>query len=205
MEILNPGYEIIDSLNYDAILKKIEQCGRVSYKSEDRITPDSAEKFVRNILKSGHESVIEHHSITIKFICDRGVSHELVRHRIASFTQESTRYVNYTKKRFAVIKPPASSFKDENDYEYWKATNLQCEKTYFSMIDSGHTPEQARMFLPTCLKTELVVTANLREWRHILQLRTARDAHPQMREIMIPLLAELTQRLPVFFEDIVTQ
>jgi thymidylate synthase (FAD) len=205
MEILNAGYEIVDKLDYDAILKKIERCGRVSYKSEDRITPDSAEKFIRNILKSGHESVIEHHSITIKFVCDRGVSHELVRHRIASFTQESTRYVNYTKKGFAVIKPPAAFFKDDADYEYWKASNRECEKTYVSLIESGHTPEQARLFLPTSLKTEIVVTANLREWRHILRLRTAKDAHPQMREIMIPLLAELNQRLPVFFEDIVIQ
>jgi len=202
MEIINPSYEILDDLDYGTILKKIERCGRVSYKSEDRITPDSAEKFVRNILKSGHESVIEHQSITIKFICDRGVSHELVRHRLASFTQESTRYVNYTKKGFAVIQPPASFFKDDADYEYWKKSNIECEKSYFSLIESGHTPEQARLFLPTCLKTEIMVTANLREWRHILKLRTAGDAHPQMRELMIPLLAELKQRLPVFFEDI---
>lgn len=202
MEIVNPSFEIIDDLDYMTILRKIERCGRIAYKSEDRITQDSAEKFVRGILKSGHESVIEHHSITIKFICDRGVSHELVRHRLASFTQESTRYVNYTKKGFAVIRPPASFFKDDADHEYWEKSNVECEKSYFSLIESGHTPEQARLFLPTGLKTEIMVTANLREWRHILKLRTAKDAHPQMREIMIPLLAEMKQRLPVFFEDI---
>lgn len=189
----------------EQILKHIEACGRVCYKSEAKITSDSCLKFVRSIIERGHEAVIEHFSLTVKFICDRGVSHEIVRHRLASFCQESTRYCNYAKDQFdghiAVIKP---IFFDENTYGYkcWKVACETAEMEYFALINAGCKPQQARAVLPNSLKTEVVMTANLREWRHFFKLRTAKAAHPQMREIAIPLLQEMKERIPVIFDDI---
>lgn len=201
MEIINPSYEILDELAQEKILKKIEACGRTAYKSEDKITQGSAERFVEAIIKRGHESVIEHVNLSIKFICDRGVTHELVRHRLVSYTQESTRYCNYANKGMTFINPP---FFEKDSYEYvlWEKRMMQVEKDYNVLINRGKTPQEARSILPNCLKTEIVATTNLREWRHILKLRTAPEAHPQMREIMIPLLEELKEKLPVIFDDI---
>lgn len=191
--------------NGDLILKKIEECGRVCYKSEGRITNDSAEKFVATLIKRGHEAVLEHESITVKFIVDRGVSHELVRHRLASFCQESTRYCNYSKDDFGteitVIKP---CFLEEGTgaWWYWKNGCEKAEKAYFNLLKWGCTPEEARSVLPNSLKTEVVMTANLREWRHFFKLRTADAAHPQMKEVARPLLDHLKKRIPVIFDDI---
>ena len=172
------------------LLELLELAGRVCYKSEDRITADSASGFVSRMKDSKHASVLEHGAITVKFICDRGVSHELVRHRIASFSQESTRYCNYSKSKFSkeitVIAPHFWGL-DSPQYEAWK---LQCElaeESYFHLLELGASPQEARSVLPTSLKTELIVTANPREWAHILELRCAKEAHPQMRELMIPL------------------
>lgn len=205
MRIIQPGYEILTPLNGDQILKHIETCGRVCYKSESKITNDSCVNFARALIKSGHEAVIEHFSFTVKFICDRGVSHEIVRHRIASFCQESTRYCNYSKSDFSseitVIKP---LFFDEgtDGYNYWKTACEAAEMEYFALLNNGNSPQQARSVLPNSLKTEIIMTANLREWRHFFKLRTAPAAHPQMREIAIPLLKELQKIIPVIFEDI---
>lgn len=205
MRIVNAGYEIMDNLDGAAILEKIERCGRVCYKSEDKITSDSAEKFVRSIIKRGHESVLEHVSFTVRFIVDRGMSHELVRHRIASFSQESTRYCNYSQDKFgeeiAVIAP---CFADEirGGYYLWLMACEYAEAKYFELLDFGWTPQEARSALPNSLKTEVVMTANLREWRHFLRLRTSPAAHPQMREVTVPLLAELKQIVPAVFDDI---
>ena len=205
MKIVEASIELIDEIDGYQILKKIERIGRVCYKSEDRISDGSAEIFVRNIVKSGHESVLEHVSITVKVICDRGVSHEIVRHRIASYTQESTRYCNYSKGAFGgeitVIEP---CFWEEGTYQYnsWKTAAEMAEKAYMSMIENGATPQEARSVLPNSLKTELVMTMNLREWRHFLKLRTAKDAHPQMREIAGMILKEFKEKIPVIFEDI---
>ena len=206
MKIIPASYEILSEIDGDKILKNLELCGRVCYKSEDKITDDSAKKFVASLIKNGHEAMIEHDIITIKFICDRGVSHEIVRHRIASFAQESTRYCNYSKDKFGseitVIKP---SFWDNGSiqYEMWEGLCRCCERSYFRLLEKGSSPQEARTVLPNSLKTEIVVTMNLREWRHFFKLRTAKVAHPQMRELTIPLLAELKSNIPVIFDDII--
>ncbi len=205
MKIINPTFEIMCNINSYDILKSIESYGRVCYKSEGMITEDSATPFIRRILKSGHESVIEHEKITVKIICDRGVTHEIVRHRIASYSQESTRYCNYSKDKFGneltFIKP---CFWSENsqEYEIWKEQMQIVENNYIKLISLGVPPEQARSILPNSLKTEIVVTMNLREWRHFFKLRTSKRAHPQMREIAVPLLQKIKELLPVIFEDI---
>lgn len=205
MRVVKPGYEILDTINGKEILKKIEKIGRVCYKSEDKITDESAEKFVANILISGHESVIEHEKLSVRFICDRGVSHEIVRHRIASYSQESTRYCNYNKERFGkeltVIKPVFWK-EDSEEYKLWFETMQNIENTYNKMIEMGAKPQEARSILPNSLKTEIVVTMNLREWRHFFKLRTSLKAHPQMREIACPLLDDFKSRIPVIFDDI---
>lgn len=205
MKIINPSYEIIKSISPNDMIKNLERYGRVCYKSESNITQNSANSFVQRIINSGHESVIEHEKITVKIICDRGVSHEIVRHRIASYSQESTRYCNYTDDKFGneltFIKP---CFWDQNSNEYniWYKQMKSVEKNYFSLIDLGSTPEQARSILPNSLKTEIVITMNLREWRHFFKLRTSLKAHPQMREISLPLLNEMSNYLPVIFSDL---
>lgn len=205
MRVIRPGYEILDEIDGDEILRKIEKIGRVCYKSEDKITGQSSERFVENIIKSGHESVIEHEKISVRIICDRGVSHEIVRHRIASYSQESTRYCNYYKDKFGkeltVIKP---IFWDESSEEYklWYKTMQNIEDSYNKMIEMGAKPQEARSILPNSLKTEIVVSMNLREWRHFFKLRTSIKAHPQMREVVCGLLDEFKKRIPVIFDDI---
>lgn len=206
MKIIPASYEIIDFAPASEILKKIELAGRTCYKSEDKITEDSAKEFVRRIIKSGHESVLEHASATVRIICDRGVSHELITHRTGfSKSQESTRYCNYSKDKFGkeitVIKP--CFWRDNTSlYEYWYSTMRHAEDVYFGMLVQGATPQEARSVLPMSLKTEMVITANMREWRHIFRLRCAPAAHPQMREIMLPLLNDFFNRVPVLFGDI---
>lgn len=209
MKILSPSFTFEENFDGENILKKIEKAGRTAYKSEDKITEDSSKNFLQMLIKRGHHSVIEHHSITVKVICDRGVSHEIVRHRIASYTQESTRYCNYTKGKFggeiSVIKPcfwDESKKPDSKMYQIWQNTVEQIEKAYISLIDAGASPQEARSILPNSLKTEIVITMNLREWRHFFTLRTSKMAHPQMREIAIPLLKEFQKRIPVIFDDI---
>ena len=197
MQIIEPYYEIMSEIDGLSILKHIEKCGRTCYKSEDRITDDSCLRFVKMIIGRGHESVLEHYSFTVRFVCDRGVSHELVRHRIASFSQESTRYCNYGKKGVTFIK----SINNKDD-AVWELAMHNAETTYLWMIDNGYTPQEARAVLPNSLKTEVVMTANLREWRTVLKQRTSTAAHPEMRRLMIPLLKELQQRIPVVFDDI---
>jgi len=201
MELVEISVRILDLLNETAILEKLELCGRTAYKSENRITPGSAEKFIRTIIKSGHDSVLEHVSISVKFICDRGITHELVRHRIASYTQESTRYVNYNKKGMTFIKPPFWT-EDSKQYQTWLTTVAYCEAAYNALIQAGAKPQEARSVLPESLKTEIVATMNIREWRHVLSIRTKPDVHPQMRMMMLLLLKEFQNILPVLFGDI---
>lgn len=205
MKIIKAGFHILTPVNGAEILKSIEQAGRVCYKSEDKITEGSAEKFVAAIIKRGHEAVLEHQSITVKFICDRGVSHEIVRHRLAAYCQESTRYCNYSKDGFGneitVIAPDALNL-NHNAYKHWLLACKWSEKAYFQMLALGATPQEARSVLPNSLKTEVVMTADLREWRHFFKLRTAPAAHPQMREVAIPLLREFQKLVPVIFDDI---
>ena len=202
VEIIKPYFIIEDEVKGDEILKNIERYGRTCYKSEDKITPDSARKFVEMILKGGHESVIEHEKITVRVVCDRGVTHEIVRHRLASYSQESTRYCNYKSKGLQVIEPLFFE-KNSEKYQIWQEAMAVAERAYNKLIELGATPQEARSVLPNSLKTEIVITYNLREWRHFLKLRTSKRAHPQMREIAIPLLNEFKERIPVIFDDIV--
>lgn len=199
VEIMGCGGQPVDGA---AMLKHIELCGRVCYKSEDKITEDSAERFVRRIIKSGHESVLEHASVTVRFVCDRGVSHEIVRHRIASYSQESTRYCDYSRDKFGgeikIIEPVGDSTNRAMIY----ASSGYAETIYQYMIGAGVSPQIARAVLPTCLKTELIMTANLREWRHFIRLRTAEGAHPQIRALAAELLDKLRSLVPVVFDDL---
>lgn len=202
MRIIEPSSEILAfTPNLEQV---IERAGRVCYKSEDKITDVSASGFIQRLKDSVHESVMEHGSITVLFVCDRGVSHELVRHRLASYSQESTRYCNYSKDRFGneitVVKP--CYFAEHSvSYGMWLASCAQAERSYFGLIEAGVKPQEARAVLPNSLKTEVAVTANPREWRHIFKLRCASNAHPQMQEIMKPLSAEFAARWPVIFGE----
>lgn len=212
MKIVKAGYEILDNLDGEAILKKIERIARVCYKSEDKITEGSAEKMVASLIKRGHEAMLEHYSFSVKFICDRGVSHELVRHRVASFAQESTRYCNYGHEgEITVIFPfffdtGMGTASNSLVYEEWKHSCEVAERKYISLLDKGATPQEARSVLPNSLKTEVVMTANLREWRHFFKLRAVGITgapHLQMREVAVPLLKELRERVPIIFDDLV--
>lgn len=220
MKIIDASYEILTKVNGEQILKDIEKIGRTCYKSEDKITEDSAKKFVGMLVKNGHEAMIEHSSITVKFICDRGISHELVRHRMASFAQVSTRYCNYSKDKFGneltFIRPCwfKSGYSDiEQEFEnhdstmptseriwLWCCYNIEIK--YMKLLERGWKPEQARSVLPNSLATEIVMTANLREWRHFFKLRCDKAAHPQIRELAIPLLEEFKSKIPAVFDDI---
>ncbi len=205
MKIVEPSFEILDKVDGMEMLRKIEMCGRVCYKSESRITKDSAQKFVQYILNSGHESVLEHEKVTVRIVCDRGISHEIVRHRIASYSQESTRYCNYSKDGFGneltFIRP---FFWKDNRQQMtnWERSMADMEHDYIQAIQAGATPQEARSILPNSLKTEIIVTMNLREWRHFFRLRTSNKAHPQMREISIPLLDTFKTLIPIVFDDI---
>ena len=205
MRIISPGHEILFMQDGTSILKQIETAGRTCYKSENKITADSAAGFVKTIIKSGHHSVVEHISISVRFICDRGITHEIVRHRLAAYSQESTRYANYSKDKFGseitVIKPYFWS-EDSEEYSEWKRAMQNAEQSYLKLLKSGARPEQARSVLPNSLKTEIVMTCNLREWRHVLNLRCSKASHPQIREIMLPLLTELHEKIPVLFDDL---
>ncbi len=202
MIIIQPSFEII---NFTPDLEKtIEICGRVCYKSEDKITPESSSKCIERWKDSFHHSVLEHAAITVRIICDRGVSHELVRHRIASFSMESTRYCNYSKNKFggeiAVI-DPSGAFPEmtEADYNDWYASCVRSEMAYFSLLGSGRAPQMARSVLPNSLKTELMITTNPREWMHIFNLRCAPSAHPQVRQVMIPIAKWFAEEWPALF------
>lgn len=211
MQIIDPRYEILTPISEGGMdeLKMIEKIARVCYKSESHITEDgeSAKKLITALIRSGHEAMLEHGIISVKFTVDRGVSHEIVRHRMASFAQESTRYCNYSGDKFGneltFIKP---SFFDGPDrmgaYNRWLKSMEAAEKNYMKLMSLGAKPEEARSVLPNSLKTEIVVTANYREWRHIFALRTSHRAHPQIREVMIPLMLELRDRIPVIFDTL---
>ena len=205
MKIIEPSVELVDDFDAVAVMKKIERAGRVCYKSEGNIKTDSAEKFIRNIIKRGHESVIEHAAVSFKIICDRGVTHELVRHRLASFSQESTRFCDYSAGKFGgeltFIRPCFWSDDDEN-FKLWRTTMELVEKIYLAMRAAGTKPEEARSILPNSLKTEIFVTMNLRELRHFLKLRTAKAAHPQMRQVALKMYEILVEKLPAVFGDI---
>lgn len=205
MKIIKPSVEFITPLNGKVIMERLEECGRVCYKSEDSITEGSAEKFLKGIISRGHEAVLEHCSFTVKFICDRGVSHEIVRHRLAAYCQESTRYCNYSKDKYnneITVIEPCYLTQGTETYARWEKACIEAESAYFDMLNAGCSPQEARAVLPNSLKTELVMTADIREWRHFLRLRCSKAAHPQIREVATQLLEALQWDLPVLFGDI---
>jgi thymidylate synthase (FAD) len=209
MKIIKPYTKIYSVFDGQKMLEKIELIARTCYKSENKIQEDSANRFVAGLIKRGHESMLEHCSVTVKFVVDRGISHELVRHRMASFAQESTRYCNYFNNDFGseitFIVPQYLEYNSEG-WNIWKNSMKSCEDAYFKLLNFGLTPQQARAVLPNSLKTEVVMTANLREWRHFFKLRalgTTGKPHPQMLEVTIPLLKNFKQMIPVVFDDLV--
>lgn len=199
MNIIDASCEIIQA--HTAPMEAIERIGRVCYKSEGKITDESAVPFCKRIIDSQHESVLEHASMSVRFVVDRGVSHELVRHRLASFSQESTRYVNYGKRGLTFVKPIELA-EGSIVFAFWEQAMLDAETRYLSLLDAGCSPELARSVLPVSTKTELVMTANMREWRHVFKLRTSHRAHPDMLAVMLPLLSECKQRWHVLFAGI---
>lgn len=203
MKIIQASF-VIEPADGIAMLKKIEAAGRTCYKSEGKIADNSYIGLIQKLIKSGHESVLEHEKVTIRLICDRGVTHEIVRHRIASYSQESTRFCNYAGDSFGreiALVPMMDNLTEAQTarrMELWR----HIEQVYMAEIGEGIAPQQARDNLPTCLKTEIVITYNLREWRYFFRLRTGKKAHPQMRKITIPLLAEFKKFIPIVFDDI---
>lgn len=223
MKVIQPSFTVlgITPEGYNSPLQFIELIARTCYKSEDRITSESAETFVRGLIKRGHEAMLEFGNITVRFICDRGVSHELVRHRLCSFAQESTRYCDYSGE-LEVIWPTMlgtyesiiafqakyenMDYYDVNTPHYNWYSSIRCAETAYKNLREDHIqPQIARSVLPTCLKTEIVMSGNFREWRHIFKLRTAKAAHPQMRELMVPLLKYCKENVAVLFDDIIVE
>lgn len=216
MKKIKATYEILnrDKIDGMEILKEIEVIGRTCYKSENFITEDSAKKFVAMIIKHGHEAVVEHSKITVKFIVDRGVTHEVVRHRMASYAQESQRYCNYSKDKFdnqityidlrdgMEVEGKLTVEQMDAIMDEWIKACIDAEQHYFKMLELGATPQIARSVLNNSTKTELIVSMNIREWRHFFKLRGDISAHPQMREVVIPLLKDMQQLIPVVFDDI---
>jgi thymidylate synthase (FAD) len=223
-KIMKPKFQILSHFNERSILRHLELCGRTCYKSEDKITNDSCYKFIKMLLSRGHESVIEHYNISIKFICSRSLSHQLVRHRLCSFSEQSQRYCNFeTKIDMGIIQPywldplDAKKIRNKsftsvlqipegisNKCRYWLESIIDSVNSYGILLRSNPemTPQQVRSLLPNAAKTEIVCTANLRQWRHILKLRTSKGADPEIKELMIPLLKKLQEKLPTLFSDI---
>ena len=201
MKIVQPEAHI-ESQDWSELLRKIETKGRVCYKSEERMIDETSNIFVQDLIRRGHLSVLEHSNISVKFVCDRGVSHEIVRHRLASYSQESTRYCNYgnSDTGITVIKP--FFFEDDIKYFFWEGAMREANYAYLSLLQAGVTPQEARSVLPNSLKTEIWMTANIREWMHFCTLRAAKTAHPQMRQVAIPLLLKLKEFLPLIFGEI---
>lgn len=213
MKVIEPSAKVLypniqDPAAVTQIYKQIEAAGRTCYKSEDRISEDSAKKFVSAMVKHRHEAMLEHASMAVRFVVDRGVSHELVRHRLANFAQESQRYCAYNKDKFGgevTFIRPFFFEAGSDEYNMWENAMSKAERTYLAYLQMNVPPEQARTVLPNSTKTEIVVAANMREWRHIFKLRAAGEAgtpHPQMRQVMIPLLKECQQAMPELFGDI---
>ena len=210
MKIIKPSVEILFPETGEGFLHAIERAGRVCYKSEEKMGPGTDVEFVKKMLHLGHHAMIEHApSISMKFICDRGVSHEIVRHRLFSFAQESTRYCNYSNEKhgeeITVIEPCFWDYREDYPsgiYDIWRCAMGAAEATYFMLLEKGATPQEARSVLPNSLKTEIIVTGNARQWRHFFMLRTAKEAHPQMQEVAKMALEQIQRRIPIIFDGI---
>lgn len=205
MKVIDPSFSFMHLPDGEFVLGHLELAARTCYKSEDKAGPDSARKLLSRIVRLGHDSVLEHIAVTVRIVCDRGVTHELVRHRLCSFSQESTRYANYAQDKFGceitVIRPFFWA-SDDQRYAVWLSAMQACEDAYLRLVAAGATAQEARSVLPNSLKTEIVTTANIREWRHIFKLRCDKAAHPQMRQVMLPLLAAFACRIPLLFDDL---
>lgn len=225
MKLVKQGHQILSRVSIGGIeeLQRIEIAGRTCYKSEEKITPDgeSAKRFVKMIIDNGHEAMLEHSSLSVRFICSRGVSHEIVRHRLFSFAQESTRYCNYSKGKFGgectfIVPPDQEWGVNTDEYEditiikgspdylkwYWYESMDEAEDNYMFLLNGGWSPQEARDVLPNALKTEIVVTGNYREWRHFFKLRCDEKAHPHIRLLAQETLEDLKYRIPVVFDDL---
>lgn len=206
MKLIKPFVEILTPIDTQDVYKTIEKVARTCYKSEDKITNTSAERMVKTLIKSGHEAMIEFFDITVKFVTDRGVSHEIVRHRVASYAQESTRYCNYTGEKFGseltFIRPTWYDKTSFNTHGGFEKHLENTEQLYFALLDQGYSPQDARQILPNALKTEINVKMNLREWRHFFNLRCHHTAHPDIQVLAKDLLTQLYDKLPVVFEDL---
>lgn len=210
MKIITPSFEFLKPVDGMAMLRTIENAARTCYKSEDKITDESCLKIVKSLVEHGHHAMLEHASVTVKVICDRGVSNEMVRHRIASFAQESTRYCTYGSDKFdkqiTVIKPVFYK-EGTRQYNTWKIGCEEAERVYLALLALGSTAQEARSVLPNSLKTEIVITMNLRNWRHFFELRacgTTGKPHPQMLEIAVPMLNEFKMLIPIVFDDLIS-
>jgi len=206
-KVVPASFEILTELNGTEILKHIEKIARTCYRSEDKITKDdaSARQIIATLIKLGHEAMIEHYNVSVRFICDVGFYKDLTRHRIASFAIESTRYCNYSKGKFGeelVMIKPVHIAEGSPEYDIWYKCMCDIEKSYMEMAKIGCRPDQLRMLLPHSTKAEVNITANLREWRHIFKLRGAKTAHPTIVHLIRPLLKEFQQKIPVIFDDI---
>lgn len=204
MKIIEPIVEI-EKIDYNQIMRNLERACRTCYRSEDKITEESYKTLLKNCINRGHESILEHEKITIRMTCDIGVYKDLTRHRHASFSIESTRYCNYGKDKFdnqIKFMQPVNIDKDTELYKEWKNSCEEIEKHYIKMANLGATPDQMRMILPHSTAAVVTMTANIREWKHILSLRCTKHAHPAVEQVMIPLLIHLKENMPEIFENI---
>ncbi|MEJ2640965.1 MAG: FAD-dependent thymidylate synthase [Desulfosarcinaceae bacterium] len=205
MKVIEPYFDVLNMPAGEAVLTHIELAARTCYKSEHKITADSAARLLRGLLKSGHHSVFEHASASVRIVCDRGISHEIVRHRLCAFSQESTRYANYARDKFGqeiTVIRPFFWLESSDAFHLWQAQMESAEAAYLRLIEGGASPQEARSVLPNSLKTEVVVTANMREWRHIFKLRCGGASHPQIRQLMLPLLDRFKNEIAVLFDDL---
>ena len=204
MKIIEPWIQV-ENFDGKQIMKNLEKACRTCYRSEGLITEDSYSKLLKNCINRGHESILEHEKITIRMYVDIGVYKDLTRHRHASFSIESTRYCNYGKDKFdneiKFIKP-CNIDEDSELYSNWIRAMSFIEKEYIAMSKNGATPDQMRMILPHSTAAEVTMTANIREWKHILGLRCAKMTHPAIRQVLIPLLLKFKEEMPEIFEEI---
>ena len=209
MKVIEPSYSFLGDIDGVAMLQKIEIAKRICYQSEDRITQDSYLASAADLIARGHEAMLEHASISVLFTIDRGVANEIVRHRIASFAQSSTRYCNFSQDKFGneiTVIRPCFLRNGTVAYDEWYEACAVAEQKYFSLLRIGMKPEEARDVLPISTMTKLVMTANLREWRHFFKLRavgTTGKPHPQMLQVTVPLLGDFKKIIPVVFNDLV--
>jgi thymidylate synthase (FAD) len=207
MKIIEPSWDLIDPISLVEgrdRLRSIERYARISHRSEEAQTRDSWDRFLRAVvIKHGDWSVVEHEKATVIFRVDRALANEIVRHRLFSYTQESTRFVNYGKREIEFVKPGFAEFKSDFDELYWKMAMQEAEKGYLDLLKAGQPPEIARGVLPLNTATTLAMTGNLRSWRHFFIMRTTLETHRDLKKVTIPLLEVFKERIPILYEDLV--